>query len=204
MHSAASLSASSHWVGHSPVTPFPPVGLGVAVAGLAPELGSATWSAHCHTPRLHKSTVTSPRQGHRPWGQHSAGKEQRVAGLSEYSGRCWVSLRVSRHGWGWDELTFEEFEELDVGRGCRKRLRECEEWVGSVWKQLMLCERGGSRTKIRDLWTTSVFQVRSPTVPAVCARASLRCVSSPSAISWKGDGRKCARLPEGRESCTAL
>lgn len=82
MHSAASLSASNHWVGHSPVTPFPPVGLGVPVAALAPELGSATWSAHCHTPRLHKSIVTSPRQGHRPWGQHSAGKEQRVAGLS--------------------------------------------------------------------------------------------------------------------------
>lgn len=74
-------SASSHWVGHSPVTPSPPVGLGVPVAALAPELGSATGSAHCHTPRLHKSTVTSPSQGHRPWGQHWAGKQQRVAGL---------------------------------------------------------------------------------------------------------------------------
>lgn len=87
MRSAAWLSASSHWVGHSPVTPSPPVGLGVPGAASALESGSAPWSA-LSQPRLHKSTVTSPSQGHRPWGQHWAGKEQRVAGLSEHPGRC--------------------------------------------------------------------------------------------------------------------
>lgn len=87
MRSAAWLSASSHWVGHSPVTPSPPVGLGVPGAASALESGSAQWSA-LSQPRLHKSTVTSPSQGHRPWGQHWAGKEQRAAGLSEHPGRC--------------------------------------------------------------------------------------------------------------------
>lgn len=77
----------SHWVGHSPVTPSPPVGLGVPGAASALESGSAPWSA-LSQPRLHKSTVTSPSQGHRPWGQHWAGKEQRAAGLSEHPGRC--------------------------------------------------------------------------------------------------------------------
>lgn len=48
MRSAAWLSASSHWVGHSPVTPSPPVGLGVPGAASALESGSAR-GPPCHS-----------------------------------------------------------------------------------------------------------------------------------------------------------
>lgn len=119
IHSVLSVSASSH-SDHSPVRRPLPVGPGSSPA--AKVSGIRLCSMVClivpHQDLVRASRLSQTgSQG--LGGQRRAGEEERVGALSAHSGRCWVSLCVSVHGWGWDELTFEASEELSVRRGCR-------------------------------------------------------------------------------------